>query len=387
MPPQDCHDIADLRAAARRRLPRGLFDYVDRGCDGDTGLARNRAAFDSITFAPRILRDVADRSLAIDLLGRRQAMPMAIAPMSPAGLLWFEGERALATAAAEAGIPYTMPTESMTPLDSVAGIGGPLWFQLYVWADRAESWRLVERAARAGCEALLLTMDTAVAPHRAFNNRSGFGTPFQPRIANILDMLGHPRWLAGVMGRYLLASGLPRMQNHPGTPKRSVLAGSPPGTKLNGAITWDDVATLRRLWPGKLLIKGILTAADALCAVAHGADGIVVSNHGARNLDAAVPPIIALPAIAAALAGRSTILLDSGIRHGADIAKALALGADAVLIGRAALYGLAAGGSPGVARALGLLRVEFDTALALLGCRSPAELTADLVWPAPASRP
>lgn len=380
MPISRWHDIADLRLAARRRLPRGLFDYVDRGCDGDAGLARNRAAFDAVTFAPQVLRGVAERSLGIDLLGRRQALPMAIAPMSPAGLLWFEGERALAASAAAAGIPYTLPTESMTPLDAIAGIGGPLWFQLYIWADRAESWRLVERAARAGCQALLLTVDTAVAPHRAFNNRSGFGTPFRPDLANMLDMLTHPAWLAGVMGRYLRASGLPRMQNHPGTPKRSVLAPSPPETRLNAAITRDDVASLRRIWPGKLLIKGILTPADALRAVDHGADGIVVSNHGARNLDAAVPAIAALPGIATALGGRSTILLDSGIRYGADIAKALALGANAVLIGRAALYGLAAGGGPGVSRAIELLRAEFDAALALLGCRSPADLTSELIW-------
>jgi isopentenyl diphosphate isomerase/L-lactate dehydrogenase-like FMN-dependent dehydrogenase len=275
----------------------------------------------------------------------------------------------------------------MTPLDTIARIGGQLWFQLYIWTDRPQSWALVERAAAAGCEALLLTVDTAVSPHRAFNNRSGFGTPFTPKPANIADMLLHPSWLAGVMGRYLLSSGLPRMHNHPGTPKRSVLAPSPPETRLNASITWDDVATLRRIWPGRLLVKGILRADDAQRAIDCGADGIVVSNHGARNLDGAASPILALPAIAAALAGKATILLDSGIRHGSDIAKALALGADAVLLGRAALFGLAAAGQAGVTRALDILRIEFETAMALLGCRTPAELHPGLIWHDPSPPP
>ena len=384
MPIADCHDIADLRAAARRRLPRGLFDYIDRGCDDDVGLARNRAAFNAIAFAPSVLRGVADRSLAVDLFGRRQAMPMAIAPMSPAGLVWYEGERELATAAAAAGIPYALPTESMTPLADIAAIGGTLWFQLYIWADRAESWQLVDRAAEAGAEALLFTVDTAAPPHRAFNNRSGFGTPFRPSLSNLTDILLHPAWLAGVMGRYAAASGLPRMQNHPGNPKRSALAASPPETRLNAGIDWNDLAELRRRWPGKLLVKGVLRAEDAVRAVDQGADGVVVSNHGARNLDSAIPSLTALPAIAAAIGGKATILLDSGIRHGGDIAKALALGADTVLLGRAALFGLAAGGRTGVTRALDLLRLELDTTLALLGCRSPAELHHGLIWREPA---
>ena len=380
----DCHDIADLRDAARRRLPRGLFDYVDRGCDGDRGIARNRAAFEAVTLAPRVLRGVAERSTRTDLLGRTLAFPAAIAPMSPAGLLWHQGEGALAAAAREAGIPYTLPTESMTPLADIAQAmqGAPWWFQLYLWADRAESLRLVERVAAAGAEVLLLTVDTAVSPHRAFNHRSGFATPFRPRLRNVMDMLLHPRWLAGTMGRYALTTGVPRMLNHPGQP--GALQGGGPATKLNGGITWADVAALRRLWPGKLLVKGILRADDARRAVEAGADGVVVSNHGARNLDAAIPSIAALPAVAEAIGRHATVLLDSGVRHGADIARALALGADAVLLGRAVLYGVAAHGQAGAARALALLRHEFDTAMALLGAASPAEITRELVAPAAA---
>ena len=375
----DCHDIADLRRAARARLPRGLFDYVDRGCDGETGLAGNRAAFDAIRFAPRVLTDVSTRSLEATLLGMRHAMPMAIAPMSPAGILWFEGEGELAAAASAAGIPYTLPTESMTALDTIASIPGAKWFQLYIWADRGLTRELVARVAAAGYQALLVTVDTAVSPWRAFNERSGFGTPFRPTIANIADMLAHPRWLAGTMGRYALARGLPRLENHPGTPKRTVLQPALPETRLNPSLTWDDIGDIRRLWPGKLLVKGILRPDDAIRALECGADGIVVSNHGARNLDAAAAPIAVLPAIAAAIAGRGHILLDSGIRHGSDIARALALGAEGVLIGRPALYGLATSGRAGASRALAILRKEFDTTLAMLGCRSPAEITADLV--------
>ena len=379
MGPLFCHDIEDLRTAARRRLPRGLFDYVDRGCDGDIGIARNRAAFDAITFAPRVLRGVAQRSTASTLFGQKLALPAAIAPMSPAGLLWHEGEGKLAAAARAAGIPYTLPTESMTRLDAISAImaGSPWWFQLYLWADKAESMKLVERVAAAGASVLLLTVDTAVAPHRAFNHRNGFATPFKPGLRNITDMLLHPGWLIGTMGRYALTTGVPRMLNHPGTP--GALHGSGPASKLNGGITWEDVAMLRRLWPGKLLVKGILRADDARRAIEAGADGVVVSNHGARNLDGAMASIAALPAIAAEIGRHGTILLDSGIRHGADMARALALGADAVLLGRAVLFGLAAFGEAGAARALSLLRHEFETAMALLGATSPKEITRDMV--------
>ena len=381
MNPLRCHDIADLRAAARRRLPRGLFDYVDRGCDAEVGLAANRAAFDAIRFAPRVLAGAAERSLQTSVLGHAQALPMAIAPMSPAGLLWFEGERELAEAAKEAGIPFTLATESMTALETIAReVGGTLWFQLYIWHERALSWRLVERAARAGYQALLLTADTPVPPHRAFNNRSGYGTPFRPSTANIADMLLHPRWLAGVIGRYALARGLPRLENHPGEPKRTVLHAAAPETRLNPSIAWEDVRTLRGIWPGKLLVKGILRADDARRAIDCGADGVVVSNHGARNLDSACATSTALPAIANAIGGHASILLDSGVRYGSDIAKALALGAEAVLIGRPALFGIATAGRAGAARALALLAHEFDTVLANLGCRAPSELNADLIW-------
>jgi isopentenyl diphosphate isomerase/L-lactate dehydrogenase-like FMN-dependent dehydrogenase len=381
MNPAACHDIADLRAAARRRLPRGLFDYGDRGCDDDTGLVNNRAAFDKIRFVPRVLANVAERTLQATVLGKTQEMPMAIAPMSPAGLLWFEGERELAAAAAAAGIPFTLATESMTALETIASeVGGTLWFQLYIWTDRRLSWQLVERAARAGYSALLVTVDTVVPPYRAFDERSGFGTPFKPGVVNIADILAHPRWLAGVMGRYMLARGLPRLESHPGEPKRSVLQPSQPETRLNPGLHWDDIRMLRKAWPGKLIVKGILRADDAVRAIEYGADGVVVSNHGARNLDGAVASIDALPAIAAAIGGTGRILLDSGIRHGGDIAKALALGAEAVLVGRPALYGIATAGRAGAVRALGLLRREFDVVLAYLGCRSPAELDPGLIW-------
>lgn len=373
-----CHDIADLRAAARRRLPRGLFDYVDRGCDGDVGIARNRAALDAITFAPRVLQNVAQRSTATTLFGQSLAMPAAIAPMSPAGLLWHEGEGKLAAAARSFGIPYTLPTESMTSMEAISTTmaGSPWWFQLYVWTDKAESLRLVEKVASAGASVLLLTVDTVVAPYRAFNYRNGFATPFKPRLRNMRDMITHPRWLLGTMGRYALTTGVPRMLNHPGAP--GALMGGGPRTRLNGDITWEDVRELRRIWPGRLLVKGILRADDARRAIEAGADGVVVSNHGARNLDGATPSITALPAIAAEIGRHATILLDSGIRHGADIARALALGADAVLLGRAVLFGLAAYGQAGAAHALHLLRHEFETAMALLGARSPPDITCDM---------
>ena len=375
-----CYNIADLRARARARLPKGVWDYLERGVEDETGMARNRAAFESITFRPRVLRGVEQIDTAITLFGREIALPLAVAPTGAAGLMWYEGDRALAEAAAGAGLPFTISSASTIDLERIAEAGGRLWFQLYLWEERELSYQVVDRARDAGCEALFITLDMAVTPNREYILRSGFGTPFRLTSRNAFDIVRHPRWLAGVMGRYALAGGIPSQANLPQRLRTKVTGSAPPGALFKqDTLDWDEVARLRDRWPGPFVLKGILHPHDADMALAMGADGIVVSNHGARALDGSMASIDALPAIVERVGGRMAVLLDSGIRRGSDIAKALALGADLVLAGRAPLYGLATGGEAGVAHALGILGAETRRTMAMLGARSVAEIDRHLL--------
>lgn len=371
------HNIADLRTIALARVPRGLFDFVDRGTEDEVALRNNRAVFERIKLRPRTLVDVSRRTQETSVFGETQKMPLVIAPTGTAGLMWYEGEIALARAARDAGIPFTLATGSMTAMERVAEeAGGRLWFQLYMWPDKSMSHKLVERARAAGYEALVVTVDGPVSPNREYNLKSGFTIPFTFTRRNVLDVLSHPRWLAGVLGRYMLTTGMPRYQNYPAEMKQKITA-KPMGRSQmkNDSLDWDDLKVLRRMWPGKLLVKGILHPGDAVLAAEAGADGVIVSNHGGRNLDSAMAPIEVVPEVAEAVGNRIEVLVDSGFRRGSDVVKALALGAKAVLVGRATLYGVAAGGYDGAARALTLLREEIDRTLALTGCTSPAELS------------
>jgi len=377
-------NLADVREAARRRLPRGIFEFIDRGAEDDDALANNREAFRRIRLRPRVLVDVSGRSAATTLFGRPQAMPLAIAPTGAAGLVWFEGELELARAAAAAEVPFTLATRSLASIESVAeaAAGGTLWFQLYVWAERALSYALVERAERAGFHALVVTVDVPVTPNREYNRRNGFSLPFRPSGRALLDMARHPRWLVGTMGRYLATTGMPRYENQPGQRRQRITQGEPAVRSMRSDdLTWDDIRELRRRWPRALIVKGLLRAEDALRAVECGADAVVVSNHGGRCLDSAVAPIDALPEIADAVGHRAVVLMDGGVRRGGDIVKALALGASAVLAGRPTLYGTAIGGRAGAAHVLDLLRAEMLTVMAQLGCRSIADIGPDLVHP------
>ena len=367
-----CYNIADLRAEAKRRLPRWIFEFVDRGTEDEVGLAHNIEAFRRIKLRNRVLVDMTERDLGATLFGQRVSLPAAIAPTGAAGLCWYEGELELAKAAAQFGIPFTMAIGSTTGLEKVAEeAGGRLWFQIYIWEDRQLTYDLVKRAETAGCEALVVTVDVNLGANREFNLRNGYGNPFRPSYRTVRDMLLRPGWMSTVLLRYLLTTGMPRQVNNPQIARNqhgAVLRGN------NSAATWDDIARLRDLWPGKLIVKGLLHPKDAARAVSTGADGIVVSNHGARNFDSAISSIDALPAIAREVGGRTTLILDSGIRRGSDMVKAYALGADAVLFGRAALWGAAAGGGKGAERALSLLRREYELTIAHLGCRSIREL-------------
>jgi isopentenyl diphosphate isomerase/L-lactate dehydrogenase-like FMN-dependent dehydrogenase len=364
------YDIADLRELARRRLPKGVFEFFDRGNGDEVAVANNRAAFERFKLSPHALVDTSARSQAITLFGKEQQMPVVIAPTGSAGLAWYEGEIALARAAKAAGIPFTLATGSMTALERVAAeAGGNLWFQLYMWPDRSLSHGLMDRAKAAGCEALVVTVDTPVPPGREYNLRNGMTVPFRFTRRNVTDVMMHPRWLAGVLARYLLTTGMPRYENYP-TEMKARITALPMGRSMTvtDSLTWDDLRELRRRWPHALLVKGILRAEDAKLAADCGADGVIISNHGGRAVDSTRAPIEILPEVVDAVGDRITVLVDSGFRRGADVIKALALGAKAVMIGRATLYGTAVAGEAGAARAIEIYRDEIDRLMALIGC-------------------
>lgn len=364
-------NVEDARQAARRRLPRGLFEYVDRGTEDELSIAANRARLDAIKLAPAVLIDVSQRSQETEILGVAQPCPLVIAPTAVAGLLWRDGEIELAKAAATAGIPFCVSTQSITPIERIAAESGArLWFQLYVWRNRQRTLALVDRAWDAGAEVLVLTVDTAVGPIREYNQRNGFGIPLKASLRAGVDLMLHPRWTIEVMLRTILASGVPTYAHYPDEFRTELgRAALSDEVDLATNVTWDDVRLLRQRWKGKLVLKGILKVEDALTALSHGVDGIVVSNHGARNLDCAPGPTDVLPAIVAAVGGKMEILADSGVRRGADIARFIALGAKGVLIGRATLYGVAIGGAQGATHVLDLLNRQLSATMGILGAR------------------
>jgi isopentenyl diphosphate isomerase/L-lactate dehydrogenase-like FMN-dependent dehydrogenase len=373
------YNTADLREKARRRLPKGLFEFMDRGNDDEIAMRDNIIALQRIKLKPRVLVDVSKRSQEISLFGKKQRMPVIVAPTGSTGLAWYDGEIALARAAAAHGIPFTLAMGSMTALERVAAeAGGTLWFQFYMWPERALSHQLVARARDAGYEALVFTVDTPVAPGREYNLRNGFTIPFKFTRRNVVDVLTHPRWLLGVLAHYMVTTGMPRYANFPAHTQTRITA-LPMGrsTASNDSISWDDVRQLRKLWPRKLIVKGVQHPQDAVMAAECGADAIVLSNHGGRVLDSTTAPILVLPQVVEAVGKRITVIVDSGFRRGSDVVKALALGADAVMLGRAPLHGTAAAGERGALRALQIFRDEIDRVLALIGCPSIAELNPD----------
>ena len=378
------YNVWDLRDMAQRRIPKGLFEFVDRGTEDEVALRNNRAAFERIKLQTRTLIDVSGRSQAVTLFGKEHRMPIAIAPTGSAGLMWYEGELALARAAAAAGIPFALATGSMTAMEKIAAeAGGTLWFQLYMWPDRSLSHKLVERANAAGYEGLIVTVDGAVSANREYNVRNGFTVPLTLTRRNVTDVMMHPRWMFGVLARYVFTTGMPRYENYPSELKNRITA-RPMGKSMmkNDSLNWNDLRELRKMWPRTLMVKGILHPQDAVMAADCGADAVIVSNHGGRNLDSSMAPIEVLPRVVDAVGGRIPVIVDSGFMRGSDVVKGLALGAKAVLIGRATLYGTAAAGEAGAARAIEIYREEIDRVLALIGRRSVAELDRECLVPA-----
>jgi (S)-mandelate dehydrogenase len=368
--------VKDYRELARRRLSRFAFDYLDGGAEDGATLARNRSAFGALQFRPRALQDVAEVDTGIDLYGRPQRLPWLVGPTGLNGLYAPRAEEAMAVAARDAGVPFVLSTASTSLLEDVrAASDGELWLQLYVQRDRRIAENLMARACAAGFHALMLTVDTMVHGKRDHDIRNGFRlpVPWTPRL--MADLLAHPRWC----WRMLRQGGSPQLVNL----ARS--AGLGAGLDAQAAVlsrqmdlslTWEDLQWVRRHWSGPVIVKGLLSVADARLAADHGVDGVVVSNHGGRQLEGAPSAWEQLPAIVDAVGHRLTVLADGGVRRGSDVAKALALGARAVLLGRAPLYGLAARGAPGVAEVLALLQAEFETTLRLLGVPAARRLDA-----------
>jgi (S)-mandelate dehydrogenase len=364
-------NIADLKTLAQRRLPKVIFDFLDGGAEDEITLRANREAFEQYRFRPRLLSGNAQRDLSVTLFGDTYKLPFLIGPTGLNGIHWRGGDIALAKAAAAAGCGLVLSTASTASLEDVAqSTPAPKWFQLYPWGDRAFIARMLERTRNAGYRAVVVTVDSLTAGRRERDARNNFAHEVRLSPSIVLDGLLHPRWLTSV---WLAGGGMPRME--------SIAEFLPAGATAhdlsefsrsmrNPRLNWDDMAWIKREWGGPFLIKGVITAEDARRAIDIGADGIVVSNHGGRQLDNCVASIDALPEIVEAAGSSLTVLIDGGFRRGADIVKALALGARGVLLGRATLYGVAAAGEPGAAKALSILREEVDRVLALLGCHS-----------------
>jgi (S)-mandelate dehydrogenase len=365
--------IAELRARARARLPRAVFDFIDGAADDELTMGWNVADFDALEWRPRVLIDVSKRDSSAMILGARSSLPLIIAPTGLASLAWARADALLAQAASAAGVPFTISTSSSVRMEDIRR-GAPdarLWFQVYLYKDRDLVRSLVARARAIGCDSLVITVDVPLLGRRLRDHRNRFTVPLRPTARLLLDLLRCPRWTA-----HILANGIPRMQNFVDSKRPASVASLAAlmTSNMDASVTWDAIATLRDEWPGRLVLKGILHEEDAQQAVACGIDGIVVSNHGGRQMDSVTSTLHALPEVVSAVAGRAEVFMDGGIRRGSDIAKALALGATAVMVGRAGLYGVGAGGRLGADRAFAILAEELDRCLALLGCSTATRL-------------
>jgi len=358
--------IEDLRQLARRRVPKMFFDYAESGSYAQQTLNANRAELERIKFRQRVLVDVSQRQLGTTIVGEPARLPLALAPIGLCGMQWGDGEILACRAAHAAGIPFTLSTMSICAIEDVAAaVDQPFWFQLYVMKDRGFAKSLVERAAAAKCSALVLTIDLQVLGQRHADVKNGMTVPPEIRIRNVIDIATKPRWaLSALRGKRKtfgnLAGHVRGMENV------NSLAQWIRG-QFDPALSWKDVEWIRSLWPGKLIIKGLLDVDDARIAAKTGASAIVVSNHGGRQLDGAPSSISALPRIAEAVGGDIEIMFDGGIRSGQDVMRALALGARSCLIGRSYIYGLGAGGQAGVTKAIEIIRDELDVTMALCG--------------------
>jgi len=373
-------NIEDLRRLAQRRLPRSVFDYLDGGAEDECTLRENPRAFNDIWFRPRNAVALGDCDLRARVAGQQLAFPAILAPVGYSRMMHPEGELAAARAAGDMGTVYALSTISGHKLEKVkAASKGPVWYQLYLVGGRGAAEAGIERARKAGYSALVFTIDTPVAGMRERDPRNGMkqmlGGSLAAKLPFLPNILAHPRWLAA----FLADGGMPQLENIviPGQGPMKLVDVS--AALAETAVSWNDLKWIRNIWNGLILVKGVLTGDDARRAIDEGAAGVIVSNHGGRQLDTVYAAIRALPEVVAAVGGRTEVLMDGGIRRGSDIVKAICLGARAVLVGRAYAYGMAAAGYPGIMRALEILRTDVERTLRLLGCPSISALDASYV--------
>jgi L-lactate dehydrogenase (cytochrome) len=364
--------MEDLRRIARRKVPSAFFDYAEAGSYSEATLRANRADLELIKLRQRVLIDISKRSTATTILGEDVSMPIALAPVAMTGLEHGNGEILACRAAQEAGVPFTMSTLSICSIEDVAGaVRKPFWFQLYVMKDRGFVRSLIERAAAANCSALVVTVDLQVLGQRHIDIKNGLSVPPALKFANLIDMATKPRWVAGVLAGRRWTFG--NLDGHVKGMKDVRSLAQWVSSQFDPTLNWSDIEWIRSIWPGKLILKGILDLDDARLAARTGADALVVSNHGGRQLDGAPSSISALPKIADAVGQEIEVMFDGGIRSGQDVLRALALGARGCLIGRPYIFGLGAGGEAGVAKAIEIIRKELDVSMALTGLTSVRE--------------
>jgi L-lactate dehydrogenase (cytochrome) len=363
-----CHSIADLRARARRRLPRVMFDYIDGAAEDEVTLARNSSGFSQYDLVPRNLVDVSTVNLATTIQGLASPLPLVLAPTGGTRLFHHEGELASSAAAADAGLAFTLSSMSTYDIETVgANTKGPKWFQIYVWKDRGVVKEFIERARSSGYKALVLTVDVQTSGQRERDLRNGFTLPPKFTASSLIDMALHPHWWWNTLTKPPIT--LANVAGKAGMGVKSATAmGQYAASQLDPSVSFDDLAWMLEQWNGPFLVKGVTSPEDARRIADLGASGVIVSNHGGRQLDQSIATIDALPAIVDAVAGKAEIILDGGVRRGTDVIKALALGARACMFGRPFLYGLAAGGKPGVDRTIEIFSTELKRSMMLLGC-------------------
>jgi L-lactate dehydrogenase (cytochrome) len=367
--------VEDLRQMARRKVPKMFVDYAEAGAYTEQTLRANRADLQAIRFRQHVMVDVAARDTKTAILGKPVALPLALSPVGLLGMQRGNGEILAAQAAAESGIPFTLSTMSVCSIEDVAAESkAPFWFQLYVMKDRGFIKSLIERAAAAKCSALVLTVDLQVLGQRHADLKNGLSVPPQMKLGNLIDIATKPAWALSILQAKRRTFGNLVGHIKGGLVSDTASLGNWIIDQFDPSLNWKDVDWIRKIWKGKLIVKGVLDVDDAKAAVKAGADAIVVSNHGGRQLDGAPSTISVLPRIADALGGKTEILLDSGVRTGQDVMRALALGARACMIGRAYVYGLQAGGRQGVATAIALIKKELDVTMALCGVRGVKEI-------------
>ncbi|MBB6242036.1 alpha-hydroxy acid oxidase [Rhodanobacter sp. MP1X3] len=372
-------NIMDLRELARQRVPRAFFEYADRGSYEETTLRENRAAFGRLQLRQRVMENVDERSLATEIVGQSVSMPLAIAPTGLTGLQHGSGEIHGARAAVKAGIPFCLSTMSICSIEQVhAATDSPFWFQIYVMRDRGFTRELIQRAVAAKCSALMLTADLTVQGQRHREIKNGLSVPPKITLRNLFDIASKPRWAWDVLRAPSRSFG--NLEGRIGGADSLTTLAQWIASQFDPTLSWHDLGWIRELWPGKLIIKGIMDAGDARLAAEHGVDAIVVSNHGGRQLDGAPATIDVLADIVDAVAGSTEVLFDSGITSGQDLLKALALGARAGLIGKAFLYGLGAGGEAGVTQAIEIIRRELSVSMALTGQRDARHIDPAVIW-------